>query len=71
MRLVTLVKASFVIVLLLVAGCATLKNGSYCQISEPPFRWKNLAEYDATPEAPRLRLMRDNEKYETLCANSR
>lgn len=59
-------KQSCVIVLLLVAGCAT-PSGSYCQIADPPFIWQNLNEWNETPARIRTHLMRGNEKYETLC----
>ncbi len=58
----------FVLTLLSAAGCGTPRpSGDFCKVADEPFEWTGIEEFDATPERPRLRLMRDNEKYYRLC----
>lgn len=37
------------VTVLVLAGCATPRGGSYCVAAQRPFQWRSDAEIDATP----------------------
>ena len=51
---------------LLVAGCATVHDGDYCQIAKP-IVWDSMDLLLATPIAMTKQIVKHNTRWETFC----
>ncbi|MFA5662414.1 hypothetical protein [Castellaniella sp.] len=50
----------------LIAGCAAIPAGSYCDLANPIW-WQSVDELDATPDGIVRQVVRHNERYEAVC----
>lgn len=55
------------VTVLVLAGCATPRGGSYCAVAQRPFEWRSDAEIGATPIRVARYVETEATAWERLC----